>query len=240
MNLKGTFNRVVSQKTGLPMYSFTLRNTALLYAETVDCLIRDATGSKTRTYRELKVHSRGEVIFNEDTCGWNWCRGDSFCILGRRDKVQHSWTFSPKEYAPGECPECHGTQACRHCGGQGYLAVLGSPVQRCPHCGGTGTCQTCYIPVRRSGLYRPGADGVSSPVSGSSSAATIRRSRSAAEIQMDIANVQAQLSQVEWDLKRMELDGNHSHTLYTTQLQLRYKYQERLSRLQQELLDAIR
>lgn len=149
-SLKGSFRRVISARAaGLPVYSFELRNTAWLRSVTVDLLISDASGLKPWYFRETVIKAGHSVIFNPDTCGWDWAQGDFCALLGKNDRMESKWELRLKVYAPGECPECHGTHKCSHCRGEGYsFNTRTVEITRCPYCGGTGVCQTCYIPER--------------------------------------------------------------------------------------------
>lgn len=235
MSLKGQFNQIISQRVqGMRIYSFTLTNSAWLGSETFDAMLCDAYGQQPWYYRGQTLKAGQSLRFDFDTVDWQWCQGDFFAILGRKDRIVDKWVLNLKEYAPGECPECHGTHKCRHCNGQGYSFSFNSGVSQCPYCGGTGVCSTCDIP-RRTPKPMGGPSGTFQQQGGS------RRSRSVAEIQMDMSNVQSKINQVDWDIKKMELEGGNasSYSLYMSYVRLKSQYEMQLFKLQQELRNAM-
>lgn len=153
MSFKGTFSRFASTRLhGSILISFSLKCTNLMFGETVDVGIFPSDGSQPWYYRGLKFKSGQTYIFNYDSIDWNWCQGDYAAILGAGNKIVQKWTLQLKEYAPGECPECHGTHKCHDCHGTGFVNPSGTrhlwEQVQCPKCGGTGICQTCDIPRR--------------------------------------------------------------------------------------------
>ena len=62
-----------------------------------------------------------------------------------------------------------------------------------------------------------------------------RRCRSVTEIRIDISNVQSKINQVDWDIKKMELEGRNatSYSLYMSYVRLKSQYEMQLFRLQQ-------
>ena len=234
MSLKGTFERrmmIQSRVGGVAIYSFTLSNTDWFGSETFDSMLCDGAGLQPRFYRGLKLKAGESMRFDYETVGWSWCQGDFFAILGRKDKIEKSWPLNLKEYRPGECPECHGTRKCSHCKGQGYSFVFQSGLSSCPYCGGTGVCQTCNVPRRTPTM----TVGSAYPPNGGR-----RRHRPAAVIQNDIMDVQRQIDQIEWNWKMRDLgrSPNVGYGLKSSEIQLRYTLQQRLSKLQEELRNA--
>lgn len=151
MGWKGTFSRIQSTRLrGTSMISFTLKNDNLLLSEKVDIAIFDSYGQQPFYFRGQELKAGKSLRFDYDTVGWTWCQGDRIAILGKNDKIKEVWTLQMKEYAPGECPECHGTHRCGTCNGQGFVYPSGKveSFQTCPHCGGTGICPTCDVPYR--------------------------------------------------------------------------------------------
>lgn len=154
MGFKGKFSRVQSQRlAGTIIVSFSLKCTNLLMGETVDLGIFPSDGSQPWYYRGLKFKAGQTYVINFDTENWNWCQGDYVAILGKNDKITDKWQLKLKEYAPGECPECHGTHKCKKCRGTGFVNPPGTrnlwEQVSCPDCGGTGICHTCDIPRRQ-------------------------------------------------------------------------------------------
>lgn len=236
MSLNGQFNQITSNRLpGVRMYSFTLTNSEWFGSEKFDCMLCDAAGQQPWFYREQNLKAGATMRFDFDTVGWTWCQGDFFAILGRKDKIEKSWQLRLKEYRPGECPECHGTHKCDHCNGQGYSFSFNGGVSQCPHCGGTGICQTCYIPQRRPKVVSSGPSGVYQQQGGG------RKGRSVAQIQMEIGDLQRKINQVDWDLRRMQMNGSDvsSHRVYMSFVNLKYQYEKQLLKLQQELRNAL-
>lgn len=236
MSLKGQFNQIISQRVqGMKIYSFTLTNSAWLGSETFDAMLCDAYGQQPWYYRNQTLKAGQSFRFDFDTVDWQWCQGDFFAILGRKDKIVDKWVLNLKEYAPGECPECHGTHKCRHCNGQGYSFSFNAGVSQCPYCGGTGICSTCDIPRRTP---KPMSGGPSGAYQQQGSG---RRGRSAAQIQMDINDLLRKINQVDWDIKQMQITGRDvtSHRVYMSYVNLKYQYEKQMLRLQQELRSAL-
>ena len=152
MSLKGTFKRQPCQRLGgIIVYSFTLKCTNWLGDENVDIAIVPSDGGQPWFFRNQKLKAGKSYDFNYDTVGWEWYQHDALVILGKGDKVEKKWVLNIPEYAPGECPECHGTHKCHTCGGQGFVYPAGRvwEFKQCTVCGGTGTCQTCHVPRRK-------------------------------------------------------------------------------------------
>ena len=233
MSLKGQFNQIISQRVqGMRIYSFTLTNSAWLGSETFDAMLCDAYGQQPWYYRNQTLKAGQSFRFDFDTVDWQWCQGDFFAILGRKDKIVDKWVLNLKEYAPGECPECHGTHKCGHCNGQGYSFSFNSGVAQCPYCGGTGVCQTCYIPRRKPSMIAPSQN----PNIGSTRA---KRHRPVAVIQSEINDVRHQIEQIEWNWRMRDMRGQQvSYSLFQSENQLRYTLQMKLSKLERELAES--
>ena len=88
MALKGSFEWFNSlRQGGRKAISFTLTNRNMFSPETFDCAIVDGTGQiPHQIRRQLKLKVNESFTFNIDTCGWDWCNGDYFAILGKKDK----------------------------------------------------------------------------------------------------------------------------------------------------------
>lgn len=152
MGLKGTFSFYSPRRLHgyLRMWQFVLKNTNLLFGETIDLMLSDANGNHPFYFRNLHLKAGESVAFNIDTENWTWCQDDYAAIINSKNKILKKWTFHLKEYKPGECPECHGTGQCRSCNGKGFIYPHRRiwEVHSCNKCTGTGVCQTCYIPRR--------------------------------------------------------------------------------------------
>lgn len=137
------------------MYSFVLKNNSWFGSDTIDCVICDEYGRQPWYFRGQVLKAGNSYRFDFDTVNWTWCQHDYFAIIDKNNRIIQKWQLNLREYAPGECPECHGTHKCRKCNGNGFIYPPRhiENLQTCSACGGTGTCRTCYIPVRG---YRPG------------------------------------------------------------------------------------
>lgn len=241
-SFSGNFTRVPSRSGGIMIYSFALKCTNWLQSETIDFMLSDAQNIQPQYYRGQTIKAGSTFTFNYDTCGWQWCQGDFFAILKKNGRIDQSWQLNLKEYAPGECPECHGTNKCKHCKGQGFWVDLGmrsySGVETCPYCGGTGVCGTCNIP-RRSFMSAPQNVGFNS---GSSNGSLFHRHRPIADIKQDIQSVQSQLERLEWNYRMNKVNGlydEHSYILNKNEIDLLSSYRRRLIDLQEELRRAM-
>lgn len=237
----GKFTKLNSQKVaGMRIFSFSLKCTNWLQSETIDFMLSDAQNIQPWYYRQQTIKAGSVFTFNFDTCGWTWCQGDFFAILKKNGKIDQSWQLKIKEYAPGECPECHGTHKCGHCRGQGVWADLqyGTGIQTCPYCGGTGVCDTCNVP-RRS--FQAAPQNISYD-SGSSRGSGLRRHRPIIEIQQDIKNLESQIERAEWNFRQNKLNGLYDdhYMLFSAENDLIYTYRCRLLELQAELREAMR
>lgn len=206
----------------------------MLMPETFDCAIIDTTGQQpTQIRRKLKLKPNESFTFNYDTCGWDWCQGDFFAILGKNDKIQKRWDLNLKVYGRGECPECHGSHRCVKCNGTGTIRNQHiHTISTCPNCNGTGFCQTCYVPIRQgNNLANQVYGNVQIPnpeVSKQRKIETLRRT---------ISDLQSKIEKEEWNQRMWQLKGMDvsSHTAYSSQLELKHMYERQLMQAQYEL-----
>ena len=162
MSFKGKFELTTSKRlSGFRLYSFVLKCTNLFQSETLDCMISDEEHRQPFYFRNQTFKAGRSYRFDFDTVDWQWYQHDYFAILGKGDKILQKWQLNLKEYAPGECPECHGTLKCKKCKGEGFVYPADRiwEFKTCPACGGTGVCQTCEIP-KRPGRFGGGATGI--------------------------------------------------------------------------------
>lgn len=235
MALKGTFNWYNSlHQGGRKAISFTLYCDNLFQSETFDCAIIDGSGQQPpQIRRQITLKAKQSFKFDFDSCGWDWCVGDYFAILGKKDKIQKRWDVDVKVYGRGECPNCHGTQRCKECNGSGtiYHKQMHAYSQ-CTVCNGTGVCQTCYVPIRNgSNLAHQIWGNVQSPDSNQN------RQRKINAIREEIIELQSKIEQAEWDRRMMQVRGTDisSRTVYSSQVGLIHQYKTRLIHLQSEL-----
>lgn len=154
--MKGTFSIYPPQRLGgtIRLWQFVLKNDNMFFSSKVDVVLSDCYGQKPFIFRNIKLNAGQSVAFNLDTVDWQWYQDDFAAIIDKNNKILQKWVFHIKEYAPGECPDCHGTHKCRHCHGQGLIYPPGRiwEVSSCIHCGGTGLCLTCDINRRGPAL----------------------------------------------------------------------------------------
>lgn len=151
MGFSGSFRRKQSPRGhNVVLYSFTLKCTNLFQSETVDIGIFPSNGAQPWFFRNQRLRAGKSYDFDYDTIGWEWCNHDVIAILDKNDQPVKKWELNLKEYAPGECPRCHGTHKCHKCNGEGFIYPNGriENFKQCPECGGTGICQECDIPTR--------------------------------------------------------------------------------------------
>lgn len=235
MNFRGSFEWFTSlHQGGKRSISFILTCKNMLMPETFDCAIIDSTGQQpTQVRRMLKLRPNESFTFNYDTCGWNWCQGDFFAILGKNDKIQKRWDLNLKVYGRGECPECHGSHRCVKCNGTGTLRnQYVHTISSCQACNGTGVCQECYVPMRIN-------TNLASEVYGNVQIPNpeISRQRKIEELRCFISDLQLKIEKEEWNQRMMQLKGIDvsSHTVYSSQLELIHQYKRELIQARFEL-----
>ena len=151
MSFRGKFELYPQKRIlGTHLYSFVLKCTKFFGSETVDCMISYEGCPMPFFFRDQTFKAGRSYRFDFDTVNWTWYNHDFFAIIDKKGRILKKWELNLKEYAPGECPECHGTKQCKKCHGQGFIYPPGHPEQfkQCNSCGGTGTCHTCDVPVR--------------------------------------------------------------------------------------------
>ena len=235
MSFRGSFSWFNSlHQGGKRAISFTLTCSNMFQRETFDCAIIDSTGqTPTQIRRQLKLKPNESFTFNYDTCGWNWCQGDYFAILEKKDKIKKRWDLELKIYGRGECPECHGSHRCIKCNGNGTITDHRThTVLKCKTCNGTGFCQKCYVPIR-------GADPLSNEVYGNGSLPNVdaNRQRKIAALQRTISDLQAKIEKVDWDARMMQRKGTDVslHMVYSSHIELKHQYERQLLNAQHEL-----
>jgi len=234
MGLKGKFEWYNSLRAGgRKSITFTLTCDNLFQGETFDCAIMANNDSAQPMYfRQLKLKAKQSLQFNFDTVDWQWCNGDTFVILGKKDSIKKKWPLSLQMYAPGECPDCHGTHRCRKCSGKGYLNLPNHNIEQCDECYGSGVCQTCYVPQRNTFVNnnpnssRVGQNNVNA-----------QKERQITGLRKNIADLQSKIEQTQWDMKMMQLkdmDRTNS-SVYLSYNQLLHQYNIQMIHLQSQL-----
>ena len=172
-------------------------------------------------------------IFNYDSCGWDWCQGDFFAILGKNDKIQKRWDLNLKVYGRGECPECHGSHRCVKCNGTGTIRNSHNhTIDSCPTCNGTGICQKCYVPMRAgTNLANEVYGRIQMPNP------ELNRQQRISALQRTISDLQSKIEKADWDSRMMQRKGMDfsSRIAYSSQLELKHQYERQLIQAQYEL-----
>lgn len=234
MALIGTFSWYNSlHQGGKKAISFSLYSDNHFQNETFDCAIIDSKGQLTpQIRRQITLKPKQSFRFDYDSCGWDWCVGDFFAILGENDRIKKRWNLNLQMYKPGECPECHGTKKCKYCNGSGMVHYKHvHTYSQCTVCDGNGVCQTCYIPIRQDSndLITNANMGMPSP--------NINRQRKIEGLRQVISDLQSRIEKVKWDLRIMEIRGRDvSQTMvYRSQQDLLHQYKIQLIHAQSEL-----
>jgi len=183
-------------------------------------------------WRSQTLKAKQSLRFDYDTIDWLWCNGDTFVILGKKDSIRHKWPLSLQMYAPGECPECHGTHKCRKCSGKGFVNLPRHTIEQCDVCHGTGICQTCYVPQRTSSpIHSPLINGVN-PSNGKTP-----RDRQIENLRKNISDLQSKIEKTQWDMRMMQLkDMDRSNSsVYLSYNHLLHQYNIQMINLQSQL-----
>ena len=198
MALKGTFRKqlaVLPDGTQRNIYSLVLTNTDWLGQQQFTIVLSDMGMSKKASF-DITLKSGKAIELDVRNTGWDWCMGDFAMVVDKKGREKERWNFTPKVYAPGTCPECHGTHRCKACDGRGQWFDKTRRAVICPTCHGTGQCQTCFVPVRE------GSPSYSTPNPLSQSPVIQKSHRSVVLIQSDIRQKERELDQVTKDLDR--------------------------------------
>lgn len=234
MGLKGKFEWYNSLRLGgRKAISFILTCDNLFQEETFDCAIMANNGIvQPMVFRQLKLKAKQSLQFNFDTIDWQWSNGDTFVILGKNDAIKQKWPLNIQMYAPGECPECHGTHKCRKCSGKGFLNLANHRVEQCDVCARTGICQTCYVPQRTApSTTYPNQPGTTQ------NNGRAAKDRQIEGLRINIADLQAKIEKTQWDMKMMQLkdmDRTNS-SVYLSYNQLLHQYNMQMINLQSQL-----
>lgn len=239
MSFKGKFIRYIhksgtdkvgSMVSSYSTWSFSLTNTNWFGSKKVKAFITDYYQRHSREY-PFEARSGKTYNFNIGTIDWDWCQGDVFILFDEHGKEIDHWDFFLKEYAPGECPECHGTKKCGKCHGNSIKLnkdiYSDNLYSECPQCSGTGVCQTCYIPYHRDAM---GQDIYVPP-----KAPTTRKSVSALQQEIDKKN--QELSKLKEELWQLEMQGKKNSIQYTMVANRVSQCENALNTLNQQLMN---
>ena len=238
MDLKYEWQQFGSDRKGGQL-SFSLMITCnrWIFSEKVPFRLIDGSGQLPPKdgYIELKAGQSFRIDY--DTFDWDWCDGDYIIIYDNKGREYDRQVFRKRTYAPGECPECHGSHQCATCHGTGRITDRMHMVSTCPRCLGTGVCQTCYVPTRTM----PGSSFGSTVATNVNPNVEISRQQRVAAIRKRIVDLEAMISQCEFDerMRKMRTANFGYDSSRTTddmrQAQLKYTYQSQLIKLRHEL-----
>lgn len=233
MGLSGSFNWIQSTRLGgRKAISFTLTCTNFFQKETFSAVIFDSSRSlEPMHFENLSLPAKMSFRFDYDTVGWNWCVDDIFAIIDKKQNIVERWVLNLETPKPGECPDCHGTKKCKFCGGKGYLIDSTSNlVYNCESCHGSGVCQNCFIPIRTFNSQLHSSNNLETYEGN-------KRQRKINAIRSQINDLQSKIESVEFDIRIMKLRGSDitSHSVFRSQLDLKYGYQRQLLDLQNKL-----
>lgn len=245
MSFKGEFYWTHSMRQGgRKAISFTLKCTNLFQSETFDAAIIAGTGQvQPMIFRQQTIKAKESLRFDFDTVNWNWCQGDIFAILDKKGQMDQKWVLNLKTYAPGECPECHGTHKCRQCNGTGIITDRHThTISSCTVCNGTGICQICFIPMRNASQIS-GSNSIHTSTGntfygdGQNTNAETARQRKIAALRTRISELRSKLDDAKYEERIMRLRGTDitSRTVFTSHASLIYRYERDLINLQHEL-----
>ena len=229
------------RKGGQLSFSLMITCTRWWRTEKVPFRLVDGSGQLSPKDGYIELEAGKSVRIDYDTYDWDWCNGDFIIIFDKKGREYDRIVFNKRTYAPGECPECHGSHQCVACKGTGRVMDRLRQVSTCQRCLGTGLCQTCYVPTRQAGaIYNIGNVGASVS-SGTNPNVELSRQRKIIDLRKRIADLESMINHCEYDAKMRKLDtAIHGYdTSRTTddmrQAQLKYTYQSQLIQLKHEL-----
>ena len=238
MDLEYTWERYGSdRKGGRLSFSLLITCTRRFFSEKVKFRLVDGSGQLPPVNDSIELVAGTSFRINYDTYDWDWCDGDYIIIFDKKGREYDRKIFRMKTYAPGECPECHGSHHCATCHGTGRITDRMHMVSTCPQCLGTGLCQTCYVPTRTM----PGASFGSTIATNMNPNVEMSQHQRAADLRKRIMELEQMISQCDFDerMRKMRTANFGYDTSRTTddmrQAQLKYTYQSQLIQLRHEL-----
>ena len=242
MDLKYEWQQYGSlRKGGQLSFSLMITCTRWLRSEKVTFRLVDGSGQLPPKDGYIVLEAGKSVRIDYDTYDWDWCNGDFIVIYDKKGREYDRKVFNKPTYAPGECPECHGSHQCAACKGTGRVMDKFRQVTTCQRCLGTGLCQTCYVPTRQAGaIYNMGNAGTSVSTATNPNVEGSRERRIIA-LRKRIAELREMISHCDFEQKMRKLDTSiHGYDSSMTtndmqQAQLKYTYQTQLQQLQFEL-----
>lgn len=239
MDLKYEWQRYGSlRKGGQLSFSLLITCTRWFRSEKVAFRLVDGSGQIAPKDGYVELKAGQAVHIDYDTYDWDWCNGDMIIIFDSKGREYDRQVFNMRTYAPGECPECHGSHQCSACRGTGRITDRMHMVSTCPRCLGTGLCQTCYMPVR---TLRPGNGPFDAGVAGTNPNVEMSRERKIEALRRRIYELRQNIERIEWEERTDRMrDATHGidpslTTLRMSRSTLKYTYQKQLIELQSEL-----
>lgn len=207
-------------------WCFVLTNTSLLGSKRVTVYMSDYYGGQQKQCT-IDTRARESYRLNADTVGWSWHQGDRAVAVDSDGSEVGSWMLYVREYANGECPECHGSHKCSACGGQGVFlgGQFGVEIITCQKCCGTGMCTTCEVPYRTDALGN--AIHIPNP-------ALAGRHRSPRKLDAEIGRVRQQLADAQQRLWNLQLRGRQHTTEFMSLSRQVDMLRQRLESLENE------
>lgn len=242
MDLKYDWQQYGStRKGGQLSYSLLITCTRWWRTEKVAFKLVDGSGQLPPKDGYIELKAGMSVNIDYDTYDWDWCDGDFIIIYDSKGREYDRQVFRKRTYAPGQCPECHGSHHCATCHGTGRITDRMHMVSTCPRCLGTGVCQTCYVPMRNGGMTANMSYTGSTVATNTNPNVEMSRERKIAALRKRIMDLEAMISQCEFDerMRKMRTANFGYDTSRTTddmrQAQLKYTYQSQLIQLRHEL-----
>lgn len=242
MDLKYDWQQYGStRKGGQLSYSLLITCTRWWRTEKVAFKLVDGNGQLPPKDGYIELKAGMSVNIDYDTYDWDWCDGDFIIIYDSKGREYDRQVFRKRTYAPGQCPECHGSHHCATCHGTGRITDRMHMVSTCPRCLGTGVCQTCYVPMRNGGMTANMSYTGSTVATNTNPNVEMSRERKIAALRKRIMDLEAMISQCEFDerMRKMRTANFGYDTSRTTddmrQAQLKYTYQSQLIQLRHEL-----
>ena len=229
------------RKGGQLSWSLMLTCTRWFKTEKIAFRLVDGSGQIPPKDGYVELEAGKSVRIDYDTYDWDWCDGDMIIIFDSKGREYDRQVLHMRTYAPGQCPECHGSHQCATCKGTGRVTDKLRMVSTCPRCLGTGLCQTCYVPTRRGMMAM--ADAGASVADGAHPNVGASRQRRVQALRSQIADLQEKINRCEFNEKMRTLHTSiHGYdptmgTIDMAQANLKYKYQQLLMQAQQELAE---
>ena len=242
MDLKYEWQRYGSNRKGGKLsFALMITCTRWFWTEKVAFRLVDGSGQLPPKDGYIELAPDMSVLIDYDHYDWDWCDGDYIIIFDKKGREYDRQVFRLHTYAPGECPECHGSHQCATCRGTGRITDRLRMVSTCPRCLGTGVCQTCYVPTRTAGATI-GVPYGSTVATNTNPNVDASQERKIAALRQRIYDLQQNIERMEWEERtnnmRTAMNGLPTYSTLSAQssrFRLKYEYQRQLIQLQSEL-----